>query len=504
MLSKSQTAMVTAIAVMAMTTANELPSNLVSVIESGDYNKVQSILTETLRDKEISPESKATLHMSMLLELIRTTDPSIMTEYVANDKTKRQFLASFASHAEWLELYLGCGLVPYHTPVGIDVLYRIWYEEKGKVKNKKLAVALASVWGGGETSPNPPIARKNPARYNPVWRYKFFQKNVKSGVMHPNYSKLRPWELRFTVGIPQQDWDDASFEWALKNINVPWDRYDYACWAAIYTAPSLFGDSVQSGMFNFPFANISWAEATQRNGGICGAMSHLGGVAAMAHGIPAYTVGQPSHCAYGFRIQRGDWRGGFGGPDGGMHNHIFGHQAPTSYLLMETVFKDDALIEKAYRHSFCAKALEAVGNTDAALAMWKKTLSISPLHPFFRASYHRLLKEKGLSADETYEYLSKLILQYKKNGFASVDVVKDLKDQINTMSDKQKADLYGKMHRMIAGTPSSWAVNIEPIMKEQTESLTSDAAREQYLTTLFRTHMGAEDATTFGKVLEWG
>ncbi len=82
--------MVTAIAVMAMTTANELPSNLVSVIESGDYNKAQSILTETLRDKEISPESKATLHMSMLLELIRTTDPSIMTEYVANDKTKRQ------------------------------------------------------------------------------------------------------------------------------------------------------------------------------------------------------------------------------------------------------------------------------------------------------------------------------------------------------------------------------------------------------------------------------
>lgn len=495
---------VTAVTTAAVATASELPAGLASAIDSGDYNKAQSALIAALKGKEISPASADVLHMAMLLEVIRTTDPVIMTEYAAGDKSKRKFLAEFAADADWLELYLGCGLVPYHTNVGIDVLYRIWKEEKGKVKNKGLAVALASVWGGGETDPNPPIAKKNPNRYNPVWRYNFFQKNAKRGVLHPGYKKLRPWELRFTVGIPQQDWDDESFEWALENINVPWDRYDYACWAAIYTDPSLFGDSVQGGMYNYPFANISWAEATHRNGGVCGAMSHLGCVAAMAHGIPAYTVGQPGHCAYGFRIKRGDWRGGFGGPDGGMHNRIFGNQAPTSYLLMETVFKDDATIEKAYRHSFCAKALEAVGDKEAAIAMWEKTLEISPLHPFFRASYHQLLKERGLTADQAYEYLSKLIVQYKKNGFASIDVVKDLKEQMNAMTDEQKANLYGKMHKMIAGTPSSWAVNIETVMKEQAESLKTDAARELYLAALFATHMGAEDATTFGKVLEWG
>ncbi len=53
-------------------------------------------------------------------------------------------------------------------------------------------------------------------------------------------------------------------------------------------------------------------------------------MAAQAHGIPAYPVGQPGHCAYGaaVRVKRGEWKGGFGGPDGGMHNHIFGGQAP--------------------------------------------------------------------------------------------------------------------------------------------------------------------------------
>ncbi|MBR1998625.1 MAG: hypothetical protein IJ993_09430 [Akkermansia sp.] len=239
----------TVVATAQAAPASELPAELASAIDSGDYNKAQSALIEALKGKEISPESPDVLHMAMLLELIRTTDATVMTEFAAEDKSKRKFLAEFAADADWLELYLGCGLVPYHTPVGIDILYRIWREEKGKVKNKGLAVALASVWGGGETDPNPPIAQKNPNRHNPVWRYQFFQKNAKRGVMHSGYKKLRPWELRFTVGIPQQDWDDESFEWALENINVPWDRYDYACWAAVYTDPSLFGDTVQGGNF---------------------------------------------------------------------------------------------------------------------------------------------------------------------------------------------------------------------------------------------------------------
>lgn len=486
---------------VAQAAASELPDDVQSAIKQGDYVKAQEALLAALKGKEITPTSAEVLQQAMLLELIRTTDAEVMSAYAAKSDDRKKFLAEFAADAEWQELYLGCGLVPYKTEVGIDVLYRIWKDQKGKVKNKGLAVALASVWGGGETDPNPPILKKDPSRYNPVWRYNFFQKNASR--MHPNYKNLRPWELRFTVGIPQQDWDDESFEWALENINVPWDRYDYACWAAVYTGTSYFGDSVQGGMYNYPYADISWAETTHRNGGVCGAMSHLGCVAAMAHGIPSFTVGQPGHCAYGFRLKRGDWRGGFGGPDGGMHNRIFGNQAPTSYLLMETVFKDDAKIEKAYRHSYCAKALEAMGDVDGAIAMWKKTLDISPLHPFFRASLHKLMKQKKYSSDAVYTYLSDLIPMYKKNGFAAVNVTADLKDEIAGMTDDQKADLYGKMHKMIAGTPSSWAVKVEDIMKAQSESLKDASAREKYLSVLFATHMGAEDATTFGQVLEW-
>lgn len=496
-------AMGVTVATGAVAGAEELPADVMSAIRNGDYNAVQSTLLAALKGKEITPKAADVLQMAMLLEVIRTTDAGVMTTFAAESDKKKQFLAEFAADAAWQELYLGCGLVPHKTDVGIDVMYRIWEEEQGNVRNKKLSVALASVWGGGETDKNPPIASKNPAQYNPVWRYKFFCKNADNPKMHPNYKNLRPWELRFTVGIPQQDWDDQSFEWALENINVPWDRYDYACWAAVYTNPSKFGDSVQGGMYNYPYADISWAQATHLNGGVCGAMSHLGCVAAMAHGIPSYTVGQPGHCAYGIRLKRGEWVGGFGGPDGGMHNRIFGNQAPTSYLLMETVFKDDAVIENAYRHSFCAKALDAIGEKDAAIAMWKKTLEISPLHPFFRASLHKLLIEKGISPQQAYDYLAQLIPLYKGNGFSAVNVAEDMKPLIDGMTDEQKVDLYSKMHEMIAATPSSWAVTCTPVIEKQSTSIKSESARAAFLTSVFATHMNAEDVTTFGQILEW-
>ena len=161
---------VMAVAASSVASAGELPADVKSAISSGDYNAVQSTLIAALKGKTISPDSADILHMAMLLEVIRTTDPAVMTEYAGESKSKCKFLAEFAQDAEWLELYLGCGLVPYKTKVGIDVLHRIWQVENGDVKNKGLAVALASVWGGGETDPNPPIAKKNPNRYNPVWR----------------------------------------------------------------------------------------------------------------------------------------------------------------------------------------------------------------------------------------------------------------------------------------------------------------------------------------------
>lgn len=479
-----------------------LPAPVNEAIDKGDYAAVQEALLASLRGKQVNPSDKGVLPLLMALEVVRVSSPEILTEFAKKPK-QAKFLAQFMNDPEWQELYLGAGLVPYHNERGVRVLYDIWKAEGGNVRNKPLAVALASMWGGGETQPDPAIAKLDPALYNPVWRYNFFQKQKAAGKLHPNYKNLRPWELRFTVGITAQDWDDRSFEWAAENINLPWDKYGWACWAAIYTDPSLFGDSVQSGEYQLPFLAESKAELTQRNGGVCGSLSHLGTYAAMAHGIPAYTVGQPAHCAYAVRPERGKWVGGFGGPDGGMHNNIFGNRAPTSYTLMETVFADNATIDKAYRESFAARALEALGDKEGAMKMWRQALSTSPMHPFFRKELHRLMMEKGLTSDSCFDYLSQTIPLYKGNGFAAVDMAGDLQGLIDGMSDEQKEKLYSQMHRMIADTPGSWAINCSDTITKQNDSLTGDAARAKFLSSLLATHMQGGDGTTFGQVIEW-
>ena len=485
--------------------SRKLPESVKSALERGDYKAAHAAVLDELKQAEsISFKDAPTVHLAMLHEWIRETSEEVLTRMAGESKEKRTFLARFAQDAEWLELYLSCGLVPHQVDVGMNVLYRIWREEEGKVKNKALAVALASCWGGGEAWPNPPVQGLLPSKYNPVRRYKFFQRQESRGLLHPNYKNLKPWELRFVVSIPQQDWDDASYEFAAQAINLPWDKYQYACWASIYTGTSKFGDSVQGGAYNLPYANESWAEATLRNGGVCGAMSHLGAVTAMAHGIPAYTVGQPGHCAYAVRPERGKWIGGFGGPDGGMHNYIFGNRAPTSYNLMEAVFGDDKKVARAYRKSFCARAEEAIGEKEKAEKTWKSALKDAPMHPFFRAALHKLFKERKMTPSQCFEYLSKDMLpEYDGHGVAVMEATKDLAEITAQMEEKDMLEIYSLQHKALSTTPSSWAIKLDELVQAHADSLKSDDARRKYLENMFAVHIKRGDGTAFGQLLEW-
>lgn len=490
-------------AVSAAATAS-LPAGVEKALQQGDYTAARTELVNALKGQTITPQNAAALRLTMMLEVIRETGADTMTAFAAASPQKAAFLRAFMEDAEWQKLYLGCGLVPHATPVGLECLYDIWSTHGGKVTHKGLAVAIASVWGGGESDPETCFKTLDPRDVVPHDRYDYFLQREKEGKLHPNYPNLRPWELRFVVGKPRQEWGFASLKYAGDAINVPWDKYGAACWAAGYIDPSKFGASVQGGEYNMPFADESRAETTHINGGVCGSLSHLGCYAAMAHGIPAYTCGQPGHCAYGFRTERGNWQGGFGGPDGGMHNGIFGNKAPTSYRLMEAVFADDATIDKAYDWSFCARACEAAGNKEGAKQAWQRALSIAPLHPFFRAQLHRLMKETGMGTDACHAYLLKDMLpHYKSHGFAAVDATADLEELITAMTDEQRTSLYNAEQSLIAGTPSSWATKCDELIAKQFDSLKSEAAQNAFLTHALAAHLNEGDGTTFGQLLEW-
>lgn len=494
-------------------TTSHLPKDIQELLQKGDYAAAEKAIIGQLciAAQSKSPQSglstvnPSALQMAEVLEVIRVTGGDVMTKMAQEGKGK--FLSAFLNDQQWVELYLGSGLVPWQNDVGLGILAEIWKKD-GKSADfdryKPLSCALASVWGGGEAWKNPPLQKRSRATHNPYWRYTFFKKRHKDGKLYPGFAKLRPWELRFIVGIPQQDWCDQSYAWAAENINLPWSRYGAACWAAPYTGTNTFGENVQTPEYSVPWMNESEAQRTQINGGVCGGLSHLGTVAAQAHGIPAYTVGQPAHCAYAIRLKRGEWQGAYMGPDGGMHNYIFSKGiAPTSFRLMEEVFKDDAAIDKAYRQSFIARAYDAI-KSPKAKEEWAKTTKMAPLHPDFRHEYQKHLAASALTPKDWLKYEEDMLKSYKGHGFAAADALEQIDaDVVKAMNDTERRQWYAALHHALATTPGSWKLKLEPILKKQIAQLQSDDAKTAFLGEVFNIHMTEGAGANLGQVFEW-
>ena len=487
--------------------ASPLPSSMAQKISSGDFAGLQTEIREALQ--AAGEQTKATQkllqdnkyrHLLDIHELLRVTGPDNMKAIFSKSPQDAAFVKAFLQNPVWMELYLGAGLIPENSPAGIQILSDIWKAD-GKSPDfrtyQSLATGIASVFSTG------PFAGKlkaNSANCNPVRRYQIFKKLHQENKLHPGFIKLRPWEIRFVTGI---HWDDKSYEWLNEHINLPWRRYTDACWAAPYTGSNFFGDTIQGPLFYVPWRDSSGeAENTRTIGGVCGGLSHFGTMAAQAHGIPAYPVGQPGHCAYAVRVKRGQWKGG---PDGGMHNHIFGSEAPTSYLLMEAVFADNEKIDLAYQWASQARLDEILGNKDKAIQSWQEALKQTPLHPFFRTELQRLLLEKqGMQPIDWYVYAKDALSHYKGNGFAAFNILKDVQNKF--LMDIPAADRiawFRDLHETIAATPTSWAVKFQPVLDSQSAFLTTPQEKAAYLETVLSTHLKTGDGTNFGQALEW-
>lgn len=487
-----------------------LPASLAQKMTAGDFAGLQTELRETLQAVNTPTKSAQKLlqdkqyrHLLDIHELLRVTGPEHVKAVFSKSPRDAAFIKAFLQDPAWMELYLGAGLIPEHSPDGLQILADIWKAD-GKSADfrtyQSLATGIASVFSAG------PFAGKlkaNSANCNPVRRYQIFKKLNRENKLHPAFLKLRPWEIRFVTGL---HWDDKSYEWINEHVNLPWRRYTDACWAAPYTGNNFFGDTIQGPLFYVPWRDSNTqAENTQIIGGVCGGLSHFGTLAAQAHGIPAYPVGQPGHCAYGVRVKRGEWKGGFGGPDGGMHNHIFGGEAPTSYLLMEAVFADNGKIDQAYLWASQARLDEALGNKDKAIQAWQEALKQTPLHPFFRKELQRLLMEKqGMQPVDWYVYAKDALSHYQGNGFAAFDILKDVQNKfLMDIPSEDRIAWFRDLHETIASTPTSWAVKFQPVLDAQSAFLTNPQEKTAYLETILSTHLKTGDGTNFGQALEW-
>lgn len=502
--------------------ADNQPEPLLSLsqnefLRQGKFSMLEKALQEAVK-KAVAGKSvdqiladEKLMHLVTAAELIRITGAGHMDALFAKNPKYARFLATFLQDNEWMQLYLRAGLVPTDTDVGLRVLGDIWNADGQSEDFRQylsLATGIASTWGAGRNHKGVQLAELNPAKgikCDPVWRFNFFKKAHKENELHPNFMKLQPWEIRFTAGYGV---DDASFQYVQDNIRIPWDQYSGACWYAGYKGMSDLGESIHGSMFYIPCGNeTGLAQQTYEWGGVCGKLSTMATVACAARGIPAYAVGQPGHCAYAFRLERGDWQGGFGGPYGGMKEYIFfDGNDPTSRDLMEAVFADDDNVAQSYREASLARVLTALGQDDLARKAWEKTMKTAPLNAFFRQDFQQFALDRNLfSPDEWLDYGRVLLQDFKGHGLAAVEVFKDVQDRVlQGQDDKVKLAWFADVHKALAATPMVWSASIDGAMNDEAKLLSNPSSYGELLTLALKEHLHTGNGQNFGTALNWG
>lgn len=499
----------------ATSAAASYPPSFEEALKQGNFAQLEKdLLAQIKKDSEgksleaIRKDASLVKRMTAL-QIIQSTGAEHLSKLVAKDKKYAAFLKYFLNDLAWMEMYLRSGVVPKDTDIGMRVLGDIWTLD-GRSPDFKtympMATALASVWGGEplrQNMLNGEDIKAGNGRKDPLWRYQFFKKSHKNNVLYPGFEKLEPWELRFVVG---GNWDDASLEYTQKEINLPPNQYESACWSAPYIGTSEFGDTVQGPLYGIAWDdNMGNAERTRAHGGVCGALSTVGATASAARGIPAYTVGQPGHCAYGYRLERGKWSGGFGGPDGGPHNFIFPGTAPANFDAMEVAFASNDKVKEAFQNATVAGALSSAGVTATAKEAWAAALKATPANIFLQKDFQKFaLDNKLYSPEQWQQYAMGVLGVLKGNGYAALDIVKGIESEfLAGMNDDQKIEWMALQNQSLALSRSSWALDISKALLEEQENKLGPAGREKLLAEVLQIHMNVGDGTNFGKALEW-
>ena len=103
--------------------------------------------------------------------------------------------------------------------------------------------------------------------------------------------------MRYVVTPAQTNAEELLY--MAKNHHIPPRRYYGACWFVPYRTYNFFGDSIHGSDYFKPWnGKYNIREATRIVGGVCGALSYYGSIAAKANGLPSTPGGQPQHCAY--------------------------------------------------------------------------------------------------------------------------------------------------------------------------------------------------------------
>ena len=262
--------------------------------------EVQKLLTERIMEKLGKADEEAVwkfledpanrLDLARLT-LLRKVGTMKMKE-IAEMKMGTNLLFTLTSDLDWMTglMYSGPTEKMDEALAYMVELYRSYMEDMGDPVVRRMAATTAMEfarhgWGASRM-------RK---------RFAYYFSSYQAGKLNYIFEKLQYWDTRLVTGHTAEFGDERSLIWQRDNVNLPVEGYIGASGQLTYRLLNVAGDSVFSAEYLAPLMKytgnaIAWAH--REIGGVCGACSKYGAYSALAHGIPAMTMGEPGHCAY--------------------------------------------------------------------------------------------------------------------------------------------------------------------------------------------------------------
>lgn len=375
---------------------------------------------------------------------VRLCDGPELRKALATEQGKA-FLRRFLADPAWLETFLTSGLLPDGASAAAAHLVAIWSADPecaAERPTRNLAVACALVF-------SQPYQRERVANAStPAERYRFFRDSWRAGKLHRLFDRLEAWEMRY---VADATFDDRALAWVQENVRVPLARFGDACWLATYRGSTVFGDSIHGPDFYTPWESaMTRAENIARHGGVCGSLSTLGAMAACARGVPAGTMGQPGHCAYGFRPEPGKWEGGFGGPAGWCHSGIHGQQSAYRDMT-EDALGDRATVLAARRLAWLAGYCAGRGDRRAAARALDRAVTVHPLdYESWLDVIDLQMRDKGSTRQPWLDLTARLSKAFRRHPVILFALLDRYDRAIPGFSDADLVKLWTELHGPVA------------------------------------------------------
>lgn len=312
-------------------------------------------------------------------------DQPRLLKQVLETENKKQLLQALSNNLDWLEqmVYTGQLLRPAKV---LAILSDIEKQHPDMQSNRMVRdIATATALEFAKSGWLHDVA---------VDRADYFISHWKNDDLNIVFDSLPFWERRMVCG----SWGNhafggrPSFEWALENMHLPADRYTQDCPHHLYRLHNLYGDSIHGPHYVEPYADLyedNMCQFVQEVGGICGNLSKLCTMSALANGIPALTTGEPGHCSYvvkvGNKWEPGyslDWRRNLQWlpwPEMTVFSCL--HMAEELFSDAE---QDKTMLSQAYR---VLAAVHTGGNADKALQCYQEAIKAQPLNIFAWREY---------------------------------------------------------------------------------------------------------------------